>query len=81
MNWIRLLTGEFVVVQQSTQNEGVRNMLEKDISRSNVLCCNHKHEEAENRLLHAFKFEYNIHKNSNVAEEKGYVYIITGEKL
>ena len=31
MNWIRLLTGEFVVVQQSTQNEGVKNMLEKDI--------------------------------------------------
>ena len=36
---------------------------------------------AENRLLHAFNFEYNKQRNSNVAEEKGYVYIITGEKL
>ena len=36
---------------------------------------------AENRLLHNFDFEYNKQKNSNVAEDRGYVYIITGKKL
>ena len=36
---------------------------------------------AENRLLHDFNFEYNKQRNSNVDEKKGYVYIITGEKL
>ena len=36
---------------------------------------------AENRLLHDFNFEYNKQRNSNVPEEKGYVYIITGNKL
>ena len=36
---------------------------------------------AENRLLHNFNFKYNKQKNSNVAEERGYVYIITGKKL
>ena len=36
---------------------------------------------AENRLLHDFNFEYNKQRNSNIPEEKGYVYIITGNKL
>ena len=50
--------------------------------RGRMYCAETKNmRTAENRLLHTFNFKYNKQKNSNVAEDRGYVYIITGKKL
>ena len=49
--------------------------------RGTMYCAETKNmRTAENRLLHKFDFKYNKQKNSNVAEDSGYVYIITGKK-